>query len=110
MLAERGARCLRQLSSGRAGALVSRIEPEKAARLLRRLEPEEIPPLLAQADEKRRSALERLLRYPEGAAGSFMDPLVLALPPDLKVSQALKQLSSDPTFATTFTSWTRRKN
>jgi magnesium transporter len=63
-----------------------------AARILMRAGQETRDAWLAAVPEERAEFLRRKLRYPPGTAGALVDPLVLALPEDLSVAEAQKQL------------------
>ena len=81
---------LAQLDPVLAGALVARLPLERAAALLRHLEPEAREGLLATLPAAER--LRSLISYPGGTAGALMDPSVLALPADLDLDEARRQL------------------
>lgn len=85
-------RCLAFLSPEETGALISPLALHVSARLLRRMEPQRQEALLASLPSETSSPLRLLLQYPEGTAGTYMDPLVLSLSADLSVGDALRRI------------------
>lgn len=65
---------------------------DRAAAILRRLEPMRCDALLEQFDTDRQIHLRALLAYPENSAGAVADPLALALPEDISVREAQRQM------------------
>ncbi|GBD32066.1 Magnesium transporter MgtE [bacterium HR33] len=88
--------CLRPLESSKAGEILAELPLELAARLLRRAPDELRESWLEGMPRERSELLRRKLRYPQGTAGALADPLVLALPEDMSVSEAQKQLRRSP--------------
>ncbi len=99
--AERAARTLQQMASTAGAALLAELPPAKASELLARLPTESAvlllrileasvrDGLLAALPSARARELGSVLAFPEGTAGSLMDPQVLALPSDLTVREAV---------------------
>ncbi|MBI2073183.1 MAG: CBS domain-containing protein [Gemmatimonadetes bacterium] len=84
--------CLRSLPDRLVAGVLSELPIDLAARILVRAGEETRGSWLAAVPEERAEFLRRKLRYPPGTAGALVDPLVLALPEDLSVAEAQKQL------------------
>lgn len=84
--------CMRSLPDRLVGAVLGELPIDLAARMLMRAGDETREAWLAAVPEDRAQYLRRKLRYPPGTAGALVDPLVLALPEDLSVAEAQKQL------------------
>jgi len=84
--------CLRSLPDRLVAAVLAELPVDLAARILMRASDETREAWLAALPEDRTAILRRKLRYPPGTAGALVDPLVLALPEDLSVAEAQKQL------------------
>lgn len=84
--------CLRSLPDRLVSGVLSELPIDLAARILMRAGDETRESWLAAIPEERAEFLRRKLRYPPGTAGALVDPLVLALPVDLSVAEAQKQL------------------
>ena len=84
--------CLRSLPDGMVAGVLGELPIDLAARILKRAPDETREAWLSAIPEERASFLRRKLRYPPGTAGALVDPLVLALPEDLSVAEAQKQL------------------
>ena len=84
--------CLQTLPARLVGALLGGLPRDLAARILTRASDETRRLWLAELPEEHAEFLRRKLRYPPGTAGALVDPLVLALPEDLSVAEAQKQL------------------
>ncbi len=91
-----GAAALHALDADRAQRLVTELAPHAAAELLRHGTPELQKTLLDAMEPSRARAIQKLLHYPPETAGALADPLVLALPDDLSVAEAQRQLSRTP--------------
>jgi magnesium transporter len=101
---EPGTEALQRMTNHAATSVVSELgEPtrsqvfemlptETAAMLLRALEASIRERVLAALPERRAGQLRSLLAFPEGTAGSLMDPEVLALPQDLNVEEAVERV------------------
>ena len=87
---------LAALPVAHAGATVVQLDVAVAAQLLRQLPGRTRAAVIAAAPSQPAQALLHVLRYPEGTAGAMMDPLVLAVPSDLSVSEALTRLRRAP--------------
>jgi magnesium transporter len=86
------ARLLAELGAERSAALVGRLQLQDAAAILRTLEPSERDAILAELPEDDSGPISLLLFYPEGTAGSYMDPRVLSVPADITVEQAQQRV------------------
>lgn len=84
--------CLRSLPDRLVAAVLAELPIDLAARILMRASEDTRGSWLAAIPEERAAFLRRKLRYPPGTAGALVDPLVLALPEDLSVAEAQKQL------------------
>lgn len=84
--------CLRSLPDRMAAAVLDELPVDVGARILMRAGGETRESWLAALTPERAAFLRRKLRYPPGTAGALVDPLVLALPEDLSVAEAQKQL------------------
>ena len=88
--------CLERLSPECAAAVLAALPLNQAAGLLRRLDAEVRERTLAHAPADCAMSLRRLLQYPEGTAGALMEPRALALPGDIKVSEARMRVRRAP--------------
>lgn len=84
--------CLRSLPDRLVAAVLNEMPIDLGARILMRAGGETRESWLAGLSPERAEFLRRKLRYPPGTAGALVDPLVLALPEDLSVGEAQKQL------------------
>lgn len=84
--------CLRSLPDRLVAAVLSELPIDLAARILMRASDETRASWLAALPEEQAQFLRRKLRYPPGTAGALLDPLVLALPEELSVAEAQRQL------------------
>jgi len=84
--------CLRSLPDRLVAAVLDELPIDLGARILMRAGGETRESWLAGLSPERAEFLRRKLRYPPGTAGALVDPLVLALPEDLTVAEAQKQL------------------
>ncbi|MDH3458961.1 MAG: CBS domain-containing protein [Gemmatimonadota bacterium] len=87
-----GADCLAAMSPARGAAALTALPPRVAVALLRRMTPAQQDTLLSTLPADTTDRLRRLLSYREDTVGSITDPGVLALPQDLSVGEALRQL------------------
>jgi Mg/Co/Ni transporter MgtE len=87
-----GADCLAALSPARGAAVLTALPPRVAVALLRRVTPAQQDTLLSTLPADTTHRFRRLLSYPEDTVGSIADPGVLALPQDLSVGDALRQI------------------
>ena len=85
----RGTAVLSELPEATASEVVGRLPMEIAALLLRSLDAAARERLLAALSTRRARDLRSVLGFPEGTAGSLMDPEVLALPQDLTAKEVL---------------------
>ncbi|MGV9678608.1 magnesium transporter [Nocardia sp. NPDC003482] len=70
--------------------LVERMDPDDRARMLREAPAKVAKKVLAGLSPRERRMTAALLGYPEGSAGRYMTPEVVALPRDLTVDRALR--------------------
>ncbi len=84
--------CLGRMRDEPGATLLGEIPFEIAALYLRIMEEPRRRALIGLLPLERGSALESVLRYPEGSAGSIMDPLVFTVPVDLAVRDLLERL------------------
>lgn len=76
----------------RLSPIIERLPLDAAAATLRRVEPERRQAVLEALTDDRRESIALLLSFPDDSAGALADPLVLALPEDITVTDAQKQL------------------
>lgn len=79
-----------------AGRLLVHLPPSLAGVLLRGLEPEARSELLGRLPARDAAELQRLLSFPEGTAGSLMDPQFAAFRSTAKIGSVLAQLRTRP--------------
>ncbi len=84
--------CLRSLPDRLVAGVLDELPIDLGSRILMRASGETREAWLAALSPERAEFLRRKLRYPPGTAGALVDPLVLALPQDLSVAEAQKQL------------------
>lgn len=80
------------LDTARAAAVAAEFPMDRGGDILRRMPPELAEAMLEAIPGEAGKGLRRLLRFPEGTAGSLMDPLSFALPDDITVGEARKRL------------------
>jgi magnesium transporter len=83
---------LLELGEEKATEIIEKLPVEMAALSLRSMDPSFRERILAALPGRRSRALTSLLRFPDGTAGSLMDPEVLALPHDLTAREALARV------------------
>ena len=84
--------CLKLLDNQQVAGLLERLPLEAATRMLRRADTDTRDVWLTSLPGERAEMLRRKLRFPPGTAGALADPLVLALPEEMLVSEAEKHL------------------
>ncbi len=87
---------LGSIETTQAVGILGRMPFHTAANLVRRIPPPARSPLLNALPTESAEAIRRLLQYADGTAGSLMDPMVLTLPRDLTVGQAIGRLRRFP--------------
>jgi magnesium transporter len=92
MTASSAAECLALLDAREAAPALNRLAPDVAVTMLRRMPPEAAERLINGLPASHQDPMRRALRYPEGTAGALMDPLILAIPNDITVSEARVRL------------------
>ncbi len=95
-------RCLTLMERERSGAILSHVPAENASLLLRPMEKETRESLLGMLPPDVSEPIRALLRYPEGTAGSLMDPSVFTLPEDLTAGDALRRMKRNPKHLTDY--------
>jgi len=88
--------CLRAMPSQQVAGVLEALPLDLTARLLRRATDDVREGWLTVLPAELSEALRRKLRFPPGTAGALSDPLVLALPSDMSVTEAQKQLRRSP--------------
>lgn len=88
--------CLRAMPSQQVAGVLEALPLDLTARLLRRATDDVRDGWLTALPAELSEALRRKLRFPPGTAGALSDPLVLALPSDMSVTEAQKQLRRSP--------------
>lgn len=88
--------CLRTMPPQLVAEVLAALPLDITSRLLRRASDETREGWLAGLPTALADALRRKLRFPPGTAGALADPLVLALPADMSVTEAQKQLRRSP--------------
>ncbi len=88
------AACAAALPLERLAEIVGRLPLDGAAAVMHRLDPERRDAVLTRLPVTAEAPLRRLLAYGAYTAGALADPLVLALPEDLTVAEAQRQLKS----------------
>jgi magnesium transporter len=83
---------LSELGLEKAPEMLERLPLEMAALSLRSMDPSLREQILAALPGRRARALTSLVSFPDGTAGSLMDPEVLALPHDLTAREALARV------------------
>ncbi|HUF29757.1 MAG TPA: CBS domain-containing protein [Gemmatimonadaceae bacterium] len=84
--------CLVHLDSEDVAAILTVMPIDDAAAIVRAVEPERHDGVLAVLPAPAREALERVLRYPPGTAGSVMDPTIFQLADDVLVADARERI------------------
>ncbi|MGH2721656.1 MAG: magnesium transporter MgtE N-terminal domain-containing protein [Actinomycetota bacterium] len=87
---------LTTLGHGPATKILAQLDLDAAAAILRRMPPDAGEELLAAARPVDRQLLRRLISYPGNTAGALVDPLILALPDDITVGEALLRVRAAP--------------
>ncbi|KAA3662106.1 MAG: magnesium transporter [Calditrichaeota bacterium] len=80
----------------KSAAIVEKLPLQVVSVFLRRLNPELRKAILNLVTEKIAVPLRRLLGYPAESAGALADPLVLALPEDISIKEALRRVQKRP--------------
>jgi len=88
--------CLALLDARKGAAMIAGLSPVIASTLLRRIDGTRRDAVLDSLPEDMAEALRLLLHYPQGSAGSLMDPRVLTVPEDITVKDAVKRVQRNP--------------
>lgn len=83
---------LEHLSVPEGAAIVAELTADEAGRIARGLAPALRDPLLAALPEDVREPITRVISYLEGTAGGVMDPTIFQLPDDVLVADARARL------------------
>lgn len=86
------AACSAKLGDDTLAPIVEALPLDIAAAAMRRLDVPRRAALLARVSDTHREELRALLTYPENTAGALADPLALALPEDITVREAQRQM------------------
>lgn len=86
------ANCLASMSPQGSASIIAALTPIVAAALLRRLTAAQRDAVLSHLRDETKEGFRRHLSYPDGTVGAITDPGVLALPRDLSMVEALRQL------------------
>lgn len=84
--------CAAIIADHSLASLLAALPPDATAAAMRRIEPARRAPLMTQLPEDVRTQLAAALHFPENSAAAIADPFVLALPEDMSVADAQKQL------------------
>jgi len=79
-----------------AAAIVEKLPLQVVAIFLRRLNKELRTEILRLVSEESSTLLRRMLNYPADSAGALADPLVLTVPEDLAIKEALQRVQKRP--------------
>lgn len=80
------------LKSEEVGSIIAELSPEDAADVLGEFEEEQSEQLLAKLEPANSAQIRKLMKYSEDSAGGIMDPLVLSVPEEATVSEAIAQI------------------
>lgn len=85
-------KCLEMLDAEQAKVIVERLPLQVVSVFLRRIKKELREAILSLASQEISIPLRRMLSYPADSAGALGDPLVLTLPDDITVKEALQRV------------------
>jgi magnesium transporter len=86
------AACVAALPDENVTAIIEELPLDVAGAALRAIEPARRAALLDRIADERRDSLHAMLAYAEDKAGALADPLVLAVPDDITVAHAQREL------------------
>ena len=86
------AACGAALSDDAFARIVAALPLDVGGAVMRRVDAARREPVLQRLSEAQREQLRMILAYPENTAGALADPLALALPDDITVREAHRQL------------------
>lgn len=89
---EEAARLLAELNREDAAHILSHMEPDDAVDLLAELPPETVQDILSRLETQEAKELGELLSYSPDTAGGLMSTEVVALPADMTVEEAIREL------------------
>jgi len=84
---------IRHIDAARVGPLIEAMSADQQADLFREEPAEHRKRLLATVSESTRTALQKLLQYPQNTAGGIMTTEFVSIPSDWTVDQALRLIS-----------------
>lgn len=96
MLPLAAAHCLELLDDETAAGLVRDLDAQSGTAILRHLSAARRDRLVGELPTASALAFRFLLGYPEDAVGAWVQPHVLALPPDMSISTALDHVRQSP--------------
>ena len=85
-------RCLQAMRPETVPHVLENLDLEILTYLLRRMPPQQRAALTDALSPARRDPLQTLLEYPPDTAGSVMNPIVLSLPEDISVGEAVARI------------------
>lgn len=80
------------LSSSEVRAILSELDLDDAADLLAELPDEERQQLLKSITPAESAEIKKLMSYPEDSAGGIMDPVLISVPEDATVAEAINKI------------------
>ena len=80
------------LEEDELASLLSHLDPDDAADLLAELPVEEIEGLLESITPAESAQIKKLMSYSEDSAGGIMDPVVISVPEEATVSEAISKI------------------
>lgn len=89
---ERSARLLHKMAPREASHLLEEMSPDDAVDVLEELPQQEQTALIRQMRREEAQLLRQLIAYPPDTAGGIMTPEVVALPEELTVEEAIREL------------------
>jgi magnesium transporter len=90
------AKCLELIGIKGATSIFKKLPLDISAIYLRRMEEYPRQAILDSLPIEIKKSLDKLIRFPEGTAGAFMDPQILILPDDIPVKEALRRIRRRP--------------
>lgn len=88
--------CLEHLGNEKAASILEKLPLQVTAVFLRRLKIETRQAVIQHLSKNISFQLKRILNFPEDSAGGLADPLVLTLPEDLSVMEAMERVQKRP--------------
>jgi len=88
--------CLEKISADKSAQIIEQIPIDIAIIFLRRVNKNTAESILRLVSNEHAALLKRILDYAPNTAGALADPLVLTLPDDISVKEALKRIQKRP--------------